>query len=438
MGVRIILHIDMNAFYCSVHEAVEPDKYRGKALAVGGNIELRKGIIVTSSYAARAQGVKTGMQIRQALKLCPGLIVLEPDFHLYRRFSRRFMQIAESYSPLVEAMSIDECYIDITGSGQFGSPLDIAAAIQRRIREELGLPCSVGIGPNKLLAKMASDMKKPNGLTVLRKRDVQRLLWHRPCSDLFGIGHRTGEKLRKLNIRTIGELAGTDEAVLVRQFGVYGSWLKRASNGIDDAPVNPEREPNKSVGHTTTLPYNLHEESAISRVFLNLSDQVARRMRRQELIASTIQIVIRDPEMNTITRSTTLPRPTEDAFDIHRTALKLFREHWGFGKPVRLLGVTLQNLQAKREAAVQLDLFDYEQQPKKERLNETMDLIRNKYGESAIVTLGMLSDDPSALIRDHKRRGTSLQMDHMREKRNTDSKPEANMEPNMSQEGEFP
>jgi DNA polymerase-4 len=413
---RVILHIDMNAFYCSVHEAVEPDKYKGKALAVGGNIELRKGIIVTSSYAARAKGVKTGMHIRQALKACPELIVLQPDFDLYRQFSRRFMQIAYNYSPLVEAMSIDECYMDITGSKQFGTPLEIAGLLQKRILEELHLPCSIGVAPNKLLAKIASDMKKPNGISVLRKRDVQTLLWGKPCSHMFGIGTRTGDRLHKLNIHTIGDLASSDESFLTKNFGVYGTWLKLAANGIDESPVNPEREQSKSIGHTTTLPKNLTEAADISRVFLNLSDQVARRMRRQKLIAGTIQITIRDPDMKTITRSYTLPRPTENADEIHRISVRLFGEHWGYGKPVRLLGVTLQSLQPKESAAIQLDLFDYEQHPKKEQLNVAMDRIRDKYGEDAILTAGMVGTDPSTWIRNHKRRGTSLQMDHLRER----------------------
>ena len=419
-----MLHVDMNAFYCSVHEAVEPEKYKGKPLAVGGSVELRKGIIVTSSYAARAKGVKTGMQIREALKLCPDLIVLEPDFDLYRKFSKRFLQIAFSYSPLVESMSIDECYIDITGSKQFGTPLEIAAALQERIRSELGLPCSVGIGPNKLLAKMASDMKKPNGLFVLRKRDMPRLLWNKPTSTLFGIGHRTAERLRKLNLHTIGDVAKADETLLAKHFGVYGEWLKRAANGIDDSPVNPEREQSKSVGHTTTLPKNLTEPADISRVFLNLSDQVARRMRRQRLVAETIQITIRDPAMKTITRSQTIANPTDDALEIYRVACKLFFDHWGSGKPVRLLGVTLQNLQPKDSATVQLDLFDYEKQPKRENLTAAMDRIRDKFGENAILTAGMLGDDPSVLLRDYKRRGTSLLPDpyHGGNRRNAEDK----------------
>ena len=411
---RVILHIDMNAFYCSVHEAEEPEKYKGKPIAVAGSVELRRGIIVTSSYAARSSGVKTGMQVREAMRLCPELMLLAPDFDLYRSYSLKFMAMASEYSPLVETVSIDECYVDITGSKLFGTPLDIATAIQQRIRNQLGLPCSIGIAPNKLLAKMASDMKKPNGISVLRIRDVPKVLWPKPCSELFGIGSRTGEKLAKLNIHTIGELAKADERMLQTSFGVYGAWMKQAANGIDHAPVNPTKEQSKSIGHTTTLPKDFIDEADIAKVFLNLSDQVCRRMRRQGLIASTIQITIRDPAMKTITRSHTLDAPTEHAAEVYREACRLFREHWTLGKPVRLLGVTLQGLIAKDESALQLDLFDYEKQPSKEKLNEAMDRLRDKYGENAVLTAGMLSDDPSALIRDHKRRGTSLQMDHLR------------------------
>jgi DNA polymerase-4 len=417
---RVILHIDMNAFYCSVHEAVEPSLYQDKPLAVAGSVELRKGIIVTSSYTARSLGVKTGMQVRQALKLCPDLILLQPDFDLYRQFSRRFMKIAYEYSPLMQAMSIDECFVDITGSSQFGTPLDIASRIQQRIKEELRLPCSIGVAPNRLLAKMASDMKKPNGLTVLRKRDVPQLLWDKPCSYLYGIGNRTAEKLSKLNITTIGQLAAADEAFLVREFGVNGSWLKLASNGIDDSPVLEEREPSKSIGHTTTLPQDIAGFTEVSRIFLNLADQVARRLRKQQFVTGTIQITIRDPAMKTINRALTLPAPTENADEIHKTACSLFAKHWKEGKPIRLLGITLQSLQPKQTAAIQLDLFDYEEKPRKEQLNKTMDKIRDKYGESAILTAGMLGDDPSSLIRNHKVRGTSLQMDHLRQPKEED------------------
>jgi DNA polymerase-4 len=411
---RVILHIDMNAFYCSVHEAVEPDLYKGKPLAVAGSVELRKGIIVTSSYTARYMGIKTGMQVKQALRICPDLILIRPDFDLYRNFSRRFMQIAYSFSPLVESMSIDECFVDITGSKQFGTPLEIATRIQRQIMDELSLPCSIGVAPNKLLAKMGSDLKKPNGISIMRLRDVPNLLWDKPCNYLFGIGKKTADKLTKLNIHTLGQLASADEKLLSKYFGVLGPHLKQSANGLDHSLVNPEQEQSKSIGHTTTLPKDLTDKKEVYRVFLNLADQVARRLRRQKLMSSTVQITIRDPEMRTITRSVTLHTPTEHMDDIYKTACELYDHQWEEGNPIRLLGITLQNLLAKEVSVIQLDLFDYEKQPRRDQLNRIMDQLRDKFGENAILTAGMMGDDPSALIRNHKARGTSLQMDHLR------------------------
>lgn len=412
---RIILHIDMNAFYCSVHAAEEPERYKGKPTAVAGSVELRKGILVTSSYEARATGVRTGMTVRQALALCPELILIAPDFDLYRKYSKGFMRIAGNYTPLVEPVSIDECYLDITGSSQFGTPIEIAETIRRRVKEELGLPCSIGVAPNKLLAKMASDMRKPDAVTVLRKRDVPKLLWDKPCQTLYGIGAKTADKLSRLNVRTIGQLAAADERMLEERFGVYGAWMKRAANGTDDAPVEPLNEAPKSIGHTTTLPENLTEREQFFRVMLNLADQTTRRLRHQGMVCRAVQITIRDPDMRTFTRSMTIADATDDAQVVYQLACRLMDAHWTPGEPVRLLGVTLQTLSPKSETPVQLDLFSFERQPKQDKLTEVMDRLRNKYGEDAVLTAGMLGDDPSSLIRNKQRRGTSLQKDFLRE-----------------------
>lgn len=388
-GPRVILHLDMNAFYCSVHEAEEPGKYKNKPTAVGGSIEQRKGILVTCSYAARAKGVKTGMTIREALRLCPELIVIKTDFRLYRRYSERFMAIARQYTPLVQAVSIDECYLDVTGSGLFGTPVQIAETIQNRIRTECSLPCSIGIGPNKLLAKMASDMKKPNGLTILRIRDMPALLWDKPCDTLFGVGKKTAEKLKKLNVTTIGELAAADMPFLVRHFGTYGEWLKSAANGIDHSPVNPDEGPNKSIGHMTTLPADVTNREEANRILLQLSDKAGRRLRSQQLMAATVQITLRKPDMSTITRSRTLSVPIRLTTDIYNEATQLLQRHWREGDPIRLLGVSLQNLTDEADTAVQLDLFEYEKQPRKEALINVMDKLRDKFGENAVRSAGM-------------------------------------------------
>lgn len=410
---RVILHLDMNAFYCSVHSAEQPEQYKGKATAVSGSVEKRKGIIVTCSYEARKEGIRTGMNVKEAKRILPELILITPDFDLYRKYSRGFMTIAGQYTPLIEQVSIDECYMDITGSKLFGTPLEIAHTIQKRIAGELGLPCSIGVAPNKLLAKMASDMKKPNGITVLRRRDVPHILWQRPCDQLFGIGAKTSGKLKKLHIHTLGQLAQADEQMLIKSFGVMGAWLKQSANGIDTREVKAEREVNKSIGHTTTLPADLTALDDINRVLLNLSDQTSRRLRRQKLVASTVQLTIRRPDMSTFTRAYTMPTPTQTMDVIYKYASQLLLQNWQPPEPVRLLGVSLHNLQPEQEAAIQLDLFSYEQEPRKEMLTKVVDQLRNKYGESAVLTAGMLGDDPSTMIRNKKLRGTSLEkLDH--------------------------
>lgn len=386
---RVILHIDMNAFYCSVHEAVEPEKYGGKPTVVAGSEEQRRGVIVTASYVARKKGIRAGMLVHQAKRLEPELIVIKPNFDLYRRFSKEFLQIAYQYSPLMEPASIDECYLDITGSKQFGHPIEIAKEIQAKINDQLNLPCSIGIGPNKLLAKMASDMKKPLGITVLRIRDFPRLFWEKPTNSLFGIGGKLANKLDSIGIKTIGELAKADEGLLAKELGILGKQLKEKANGIDYSLVNSEAEKNKSIGHTTTLPQDIIEKGEANSIFLNLADQVARRLRKQKMLAKTIQITIRYSDRMTITRSITIDQPTENMNDIYHAACDLFNKYWS-KKPVRLLGITLQNLTEKEEAGIQLDIFSYQNHTKKEELNKAVDMLRDKYGENMIIPAGMV------------------------------------------------
>ena len=212
-----------------------------------------------------------------------------------------------------------------------------------------------------------------------------------------------------MHIHTLGQLAEADEELLLKSFGVLGAWLKQAANGIDTREVKAEREVNKSIGHTTTLPADLTKLDDINRVLLNLSDQTTRRLRRQKLVASTVQITIRRPDMSTFTRAYTLPTPTHSMDIIYKHAQQLLQQNWQPPEPIRLLGVSLHNLQPEDNAAIQLDLFSYEQEPKKDALTKVMDQLRNKYGESAVLTAGMLTSDPSALIRNKRIRGTSLE-----------------------------
>ncbi len=254
---RVILHIDMNSFYASVEMAYNPD-LKGRPLAIAGNVEERKGIIVTCSYEARKFGVKTTMPVWQAKKLCPGLIIQQPNFDRYRQASLAIFELFRQYTERVEPVSIDEGYLDITDCGDIGTPIEIAQTIQRRIMETMDLPCSIGIAPNKFLAKMASDMKKPLGITILRKRDVPQVLWPMKAEEMHGIGLKTAEKLASIGIQTIGDLAVADDFQLRKVLGINGTRLKERANGKDERPVDPDSVFDyKSVGNSTTLPHEI-------------------------------------------------------------------------------------------------------------------------------------------------------------------------------------
>ncbi len=413
---RVIYHVDMNSFYASVEIAFDPS-LKGKPVAIAGNAKERRGIIVTSSYEARARGVKTTMPIWEAKKHCPELIVMEPNFDRYRESSLRIFEILKEYTPLVEPVSIDEGYMDITSCYHLGSPIHIAETIQTRLLKELGLPCSIGIAPNKFLAKMASDMKKPLGITVLRKREVQKVLWPLKVGEMHGIGQKTAEKLNKMGIFTIGELATSDIAKLQASLGVNGKNLYERANGIDHRLVDPEAVFEfKSIGNSTTLPLDTKSMEKIKVVLTNLSDSVARRMARKEVCAETIQVTIRYSDRKTVTRSQTVVNPIDNQSEIYKIALLLFKKHWS-GDPIRLLGVTAQQLIDKKHAFKQLDLFNYERDIKIHELTKTMDMLRDRFGEEALLKGSQIIAKKEDRLTDKKTRGTSLEKDFFIENR---------------------
>ncbi|WP_041098186.1 DNA polymerase IV [Bacillus badius] len=380
---RVVLHVDMNSFYASVEIAHNPS-LRGRPLAIAGKPEERKGIIVTCSYEARTFGVKTTMTVWEAKKLCPNLIILPPNFERYRGASREIFHILRRYTPLVEPVSIDEGYLDITSSYALGTPLAISELIQQELLERLMLPCSIGIAPNKFLAKMASNMKKPLGITVLRKREVPAVLWPLPAVAMHGVGEKTADKLAGLGIMTIGDLAQASDHVLKNRLGVRGIQLKERANGIDRRKVDPEAANDfKSVGQSITLPKDETKQQELLRVLLQLSERVAVRLQRKKVLGESLSVMIRYKDWKTITRSKKLSGPIEKAEDIFAEAKQLFLKNWS-GNGIRLLGVTLSDLTEKEQADVQLDLFSYEQEAKKASLAETLDKLDKKYGEGVI------------------------------------------------------
>jgi DNA polymerase IV len=380
---RVILHVDMNSFYASV-EVANDSTLRGKPLAVAGNEKERKGIIVTCSYEARALGIKATMPLWEAKRLCPTLIVRKPNFDLYREASMNMFDYLYSITPLVQPVSIDEGYMDITDCEQLGSPLEIAERIQKDLLEQLQLPCSIGIAPNKFLAKMASDMKKPLGITILRKRDVQMVLWPQEVSVMHGVGKATATKLNELHIVTVEELAKANEGILKEHIGITGIMLKERANGIDNRLVDPEAISQfKSIGNSSTFPQDMTEEALIFQKLESLSMSVSNRLKKKGYMAYNIQLVIRYDNRATITRSRKLANPISTKEDIFSAATFLWRKHWN-GNAVRLVGVTAHDLTEKKEAVKQLDLFSFQEDAKEEPLLKVMEKLKEKYGDHII------------------------------------------------------
>ncbi|WP_227935022.1 DNA polymerase IV [Alkalihalobacillus deserti] len=380
---RLIFHLDMNSFFASVEIAHDPS-LKGKPVAIAGNPEERRGIIVTSSYEARAKGVKTTMPLWQAKKLCPGLIVLRPNGERYRAASKALFEILFTYTPLVQQVSIDEGYLDLTSYLKEVHPIKLAQSIQEKIVTEIKLPCSIGIAPNKFLAKMASDMKKPNGITILRKRDIGNMLWPLPIHEMHGIGKRTVEKWKKNDILTIGDLAKADHEWLLKKFGDRGIQLKERANGQDDRPVNPHAYSEyKSIGHSTTLRADTKSLPLIRATFDNLSERVHQRLRKKDMFTRGVQITIRYHDWKMITKSHKVYNPIHSKEELLSEANRLFDKAWN-GEAIRLLGISTYDLLEKKYAYKQLDLFTYKEDLKQGVLDETIIQLRERFGDNIV------------------------------------------------------
>lgn len=394
---RVILHVDMNSFYASVEMAYDPS-LKGKPLAIAGNPEERRGIIVTCSYEARSYGVKTTMPLWEAKKLCPHLIVKRPDFNRYRAASMGMFEILNQFSTLVEPVSIDEGYVDITNSYEWGAPPEIAKLIQQRLLRQLDLPCSIGIAPNKFLAKMASDMKKPLGITILRKRDIPKVLWPLEVGEMHGVGKKTAEKLNTIHIHTIEDLAKANEIQLKSLLGINGIRLKERANGIDNRPVDPDAVSDfKSIGNSTTLPMDVANQQELFSVLEKLAEKVSVRLKRKDVLAKTIAITIRYKDRKTITRSKKLLNPISSQDEILGAAKQIFLRNWS-GEAVRLLGITGNDLVEKDHAVKQLDLFSYEEDAKKEPLIDAVSKLKEKFGAHIIEQASHLTQEQKPQI----------------------------------------
>jgi DNA polymerase-4 len=381
-AVRTILHVDMDAFYASVEEQDRPE-LKGKPLIVGG-IDGR-GVVAAASYAVRRFGVRSAMPMREALRRCPEAICIRPRMARYKEVSSQVFDIFHEFTPLVEGLSLDEAFLDVTASLRLkGDGETIAAEIRRRVRADTGLTASIGISPNKLLAKIASDLKKPDGMCRLGPDNLYPVLDALPIQKLFGVGDKSLPAVQAAGIRTFGDLRLADDATVWRAFGAHGKAMRARAAGIDERPVVPDRE-EKSISAEETFRVDIHEVAELERQLGQLADRTASRLRAHSLAAGTVWVKIRRRDFTTYTRQRGVP-PTQETAVISAVAQGLLREWLRLqpGAEVRLLGVGVGDLQTPRQA----DLFDAGAQ--ESRIDATMDDIRGRFGTAVLTRASLL------------------------------------------------
>jgi DNA polymerase-4 len=381
--MRTILHLDLDAFFCAVEELDNP-VLQGKPFAVGGRPEAR-GVVSSCSYAARARGVHSAMPMKLALRQCPGLLIVSPHFRRYSEMSHQVMERLGQLSALVEQISIDEAFVDISDLSQ--PPAEIARQLQQKIWDELRLPCSIGVAGNKLVAKIATDAGKksgrgagyPRAITVVQPGYEAEFMAPLPAAMLWGVGKKTEAALAELGIHTIGDIARRSQADLSQRFGKHGQELWRHAHGIDERPVVLEHE-TKSISQETTFSVDVRDDAAIETTLKSLSAQVAHSLRRQKLAGKTVKLKLRWPDFTTLTRQTTLPAPTDLEDEIYQVALSLLRKNRTSGRALRLIGVGVSGL---GQPVYQMELWD--RTPEKQRkLQAALDELQEKFGKNVI------------------------------------------------------
>lgn len=393
---RKILHVDVNNAFLS-WTAVEKIK-NGETLdirtipaIIGGDEAQRKGIVLAKSNIAKQFGIQTGEPIFFARKKCPNIQIFQSDFNVYRKYSNALYNLLLEYTDKIERYSIDECFLDLTG--YIPKPrklIDIAYEISKRAREELGFTVNIGVAPNKLLAKMASDFEKPNKVHTLYQEEIETKMWILPVSELFMVGRRSLPKLQKMGIKTIGDLAKSDEKLLIKNFGKYGKMIWEYSNGIDNEEVNYIKEKPKNIGNSITLPYDYNNIEKIEEVLLALVEQVSYRLRNQEMFANVVNIQIKTNEFKVFSHQRKLDFATDSTKIIGKEAKKLLTEIYN-NTPIRLIGVSVSSLVEKEER--QISLFENIENEKQKKIDSVLDNIKEKYGYEAITRAGKMQID---------------------------------------------
>lgn len=390
---KVIFLVDMNAFFISC-EMTRNNSLVGVSAAVAGDPKKRTGIILAANYEARACGVKTAMVLHEALKLCPKMILVPPDHHFYGQKSEEVMALLASCTPILEQNSIDEAWLDMTGGeGLFGKPVDAAKRIMDEIKDRLGLWCSIGIAENKFLSKMASEMKKPLGITEIWKEDIPTKLWPLPVGKMYGIGGKTTEKLNRLGIQTIGDLARTDINHIVRNFGKSGNEMHQHANGVDNSTVSPRMDDDmQSIGRSTTLPEDISDIEKAKLILMDLADDIGMTVRKHGKKGHTVHITLKYADFRIITRQTTVPA-TCTTKEIYQAGCSLLEQNWNRLHPVRLIGTSLSGFH-EGGPSDQLSLFEQmesrPQDDKNERIDKAMDEIRKKHGSEKITFAALI------------------------------------------------
>lgn len=385
----IIFHIDVNSAYLSWQAVYELENgsqqdLRELPAIIGGDEAKRHGIVLAKSIPAKRYGIITGESLLEARLKCPDLLVIPPNYQLFARCSQAMYEILLEYSPQVQRYSVDECFLDYSQcQSLFGDPVEAAHAIRLRIKKELGFTVNIGISSNKLLAKMGSELKKPDRVHTLFPHEMKEKMWPLPAGDLFMVGRATRKKLKRLNIQTIGELAKSDPDFLRLHFKSYGTLLWQYANGIDDSFVKESNFPaQKGVGNSTTIPFDVTDRKEALLVLLSLAEKVAIRMRKKNAYGQVVAISIKSFQLERISHQRRLPHPTQSTRAIYAVVENLFDEAWT-GVPIRHLGVRVTDL--TDQPFDQLSLFEPFDRDRDAKLDKTMDQLRNRFGEKILV-----------------------------------------------------
>ena len=390
---RIILHSDMNSFYASVEMMLDP-RLKGKAVAVCGATEERHGIVLAKSELAKKAGVKTGMVNWEARQRCPELILVPPQYDQYLKYSKLAHQIYYRYTDLVEPFGMDECWLDVTASGIYGTGMEIAEKIRTACREELGLTVSIGVSFNKIFAKLGSDMKKPDAITEITRADFKEKVWPLAASELIYVGRATERKLSNYGIHTIGQLAAVPPDILQGWFGINGLKLWAYANGADKSRVMHKEfvSPMKSIGHGITCTADLENEEEVQRVLLELSQDVGHRLRVHSLSAQGVQIYVRGNDLLGSQYQCKLPFRTQLPSEIAAAGFRLFQDRYRWGTKIRSVCIRAIDLVPKSEVE-QLNMFvDTARLDRRERLEDAIESLRDRFGKRAITYATLLGD----------------------------------------------